>query len=151
MPTTIDDLEEKQLENHLIAGGFLVAFTDILGNSQPAPTYQTFELNTIDLKNDERAVMIRDVGGISNSANRTLNKIRNMVVVVCGQTNEADRIVVRGYAEDVEKYLVANPTDGGCIFNIESSGVSGPFTLDDSRRIYEINLLVSFNIVQPVF
>jgi hypothetical protein len=151
MPTTIADLEEKQLENHLIAGGFLVVFTDILGNAQPAPTFQAFELNTVDLDVRERVVMIRDVGGINNPANRTLNKIRNMVVVVVGQTNEADRIVIRGMAEDLEKYLVANPTDGVCIFNIVSSGVSGPFTLEDSRRIYEINLQVSFNIVQPVF
>lgn len=146
MAITIDDLEEKQLENHLIAGGFLAAFTDILGNAQPAPEVQIFELNTADLKANERAVMIRDIGGVTNSANRTLNKIRNMVVVVCGQTSEDDRIVIRGLAEDMEKYLVENPTDGGCIFNIVSNGVSGPFTLADSRRIYEINISVSFNI-----
>ncbi len=150
MPTTIDDLEEKQLENHLIAGGFLGAFTDILGNAQPAPTTQIFELNTVDLKPNERAVMIRDIGGV-NPVNRTLHKIRNMVVVVCGQTNEADRIVIRGLAEDIEKYLVANPSNGGCIFNVESGGVNGPFTLADSRRIYEVNISVSFNIEQPVF
>ena len=150
MATTIADLEEAQLEAHLIAGGFLGAFTDILGDAQPAPTVQIFELNTVDLKPDERAVMIRDVGGV-NAANRTLHKIRNMIIVVCGQTNEADRIVVRGLAEDAEKWLVANPSDGECIFNVVSSGVSGPFTLADSRRIYEINLSVSFNIVQPVF
>lgn len=151
MATTIADLEEKQLEEHLIAGGFLVAFTDILGNAQPAPEFQVFELDTTVLKKNERAVMIRDVGGVSNASTSTMHKIRNMVVVVCGKTSEEDRIVVRGLAEDMNNYLIANIDDGGCIFDITSSGVSGPFTLADSRRIYEINLSVKFNIVQPVF
>ena len=146
MTTTIDDLEEAQLEQHLIAGGFLGAFTDILGRSQPAPKLQIFELNTTDLAASERAIMIRTIGGVTSPVNRTLHKIRNMIIVVCGKTSEEDRIVVRGLAEDIEKYLVANPTDDGCIFNIVSSGVSGAFTLPDSRRICEVNLQVSFNI-----
>lgn len=149
--TTIADLEEKQLEDHLIAGGFLVAFTDILGNAQVAPTFQAFELDTTVLKKNERAVMIRDVGGVSNASTRTMHKIRNMVVVVCGKASEEDRIVVRGLASDMNEYLIANPSDGGCIFDINSSDVSGPFTLGDSRRVYEINISVSFNIVQPSF
>ena len=149
--TTIDDLEEKQLENHLVAGGFLTAFTDILGRSQPKPTTQIFELNTTDLRPEERVVMIRTIGGASNAATSTLHKIRNMIVVVAGQANQEDRIVIKGLVEDMNKYLIANPTDGGCIFNISSSGTSGPFTLADSRRIYEINISVSFNIDQPTF
>ena len=46
----------------------------------------------------------------------------------------------------MEKWLVANPKDGGCIFDITSNGVDGPYTLADSRRVYEINLSVKFNI-----
>jgi hypothetical protein len=146
MTTTIDDLEEKQLENLLIAGGFLAAFTDILGNSQPAPATQIFELDTTDLDPNERAVMIRRVGGVSNPATRFNNKIVPMVVVVCGKANQEDRIVSYGLAQDMEKYLVKNYADTGCLFNITSSGVNGPFTLADSRRVYEINIMVSFNI-----
>jgi len=146
MTTTIDDLEEKQLENLLISGGFLAAFTDILGNSQPAPSTQIFELNTTDLDPNERAVMIRRTGGVSNPATRFNHKIVPMVVVVCGKANQEDRIVSYGLAQDMEKYLVKNYVDTGCLFDITSSGVNGPFTLADSRRLYEINIMVSFNI-----
>ena len=59
-----------------------------------------------------------------------------------------EMLIVKGLAMDMETWLKANVTDGECIFNITSSGVAGPFIFDDSRRVYEINLLVGFNIVR---
>ena len=151
MTTTIADMEESQLEQHLRDGGVLVASTDVLGRPQPAPTFQAFELDVTDTPPRERVVMVRTVGGISNTSTRTIHKQVNMVVAVVGQTSQEDRIVVNALANDMELYLMSNITDGKNIFNITSSGVSGSFILDDSRRVFEINILVSFNICQPVF
>ena len=148
---TIADLEEEQLRLHLIAGGYLNQFTDIFGNNQPSPTVQLFEVDFTSATPDERIVMIRTMGGISNSSNRTLYKERMMMIMVAGKSGESDSTITRGLADDMEKYLMANHTDNGCIFNIVSSGVTGPLISDDSRRVYEINVIVSFNINRPSF
>jgi len=147
--SVITDLEENQLKEHLIAGGFLTAFTDIYGNSQPAPITQMLELDLTDIKKDDRAIMIRNVGNVNNPATNTLFTQRNMVIVLVGNTSAADSIIMKGLAVDMETWLKANVTDNECIFNITSNGVAGPFIFDDSRRAYEINLLVGFNIVRP--
>ena len=142
---TIDDLEVKQLENHFIAGGFLDAFTDILGNPQPPPEFQPFELNLTDEIANSRVVMIRTTGNL-NSGNRTFFKSVPMVVVVVGLALPSDSIIVNGLAIDMEKYLVESYRDSACLANIESSGVTGPFILPDGRRAYEINIQAMFNI-----
>lgn len=150
---TIDELKEKQLQNHLIAGGFLGAFTDIEGNPQPAPIIQLLEIDLArsDVTPSKRVVMIRTTGVLSNPSNRIFHEVMNMLVLVVGENGSGDSLIVNGLASDMEKYLVANPGDGECIFNIVSSGVSGPFITSDSRRAYEINVSVSFNIDRPVF
>ena len=150
---TIASLEVEQIKLHLIAGGFLTLFNDIFGNPQPAPTVQ---LNELDLKpavvkNNERVVMIRTTGGITNSATRTLYKERSMMVLVVGKVGESDSVIADGLARDMEEYLMANPSDGECMFNIVSSGVTGPMGTEDNRRAYEINFVASFNIVRPIF
>ena len=146
--TVIADLEEEQLKQHLIVGGFLTAFTDIFGNAQPAPKTQMLEFDLTDITASDRVVMIRNVGNVNNPATNTLFTQRNMLIAVVGNTSAADSLIVKGLAMDMETWLKANVTDGECIFNITSSGVSGPFIFDDSRRVYEINLLVGFNIVR---
>ncbi len=148
---TITDLEVSQLEQHLRTGGWLAAFTDILGNAQPAPIFQAYEIDLTQVKNNDRVVMIRETGGVSNAATRVLFKQRNMVVSVVGNGGVSDLIIVKGLAEDMEKWLVANPQNGACLTNIVSSGVSGPFTTEDSRRVFEINLNVTFSIDVPTF
>lgn len=150
---TIANLEVEQIKLHLIAGGFLSPFTDIFGNPQPSPIIQ---LNELDLrpavvKNNERVVMIRTTGGITNSATRTLYKEVPMMVLVVGKVGEPDSLTAKGLADDMEKYLVDNPGDGECMFNIVSSGVTGPMGTEDNRRAYEINFVASFNINRPVF
>ena len=142
---TIDDLEVRQLENHFIAGGFLASFTDILGNPQPAPTFQPFELNLTDELGNSRVVMIRTTGNL-NSGNRTFFKSVPMVIVVVGLAIQTDSIIANGLAIDMEKYLVDSYHDSACLANIESSGVVGPFILPDGRRAYEINIQAMFNI-----
>ena len=147
--TVIADLEEEQLKQHLIAGGFLTAFTDIKGNAQPAPKTQMLEFDLTDITPSDRVIMIRNVGNVSNPATNTLFTQRNMLIAVVGNTSAADSLIVKGLAMDMETWLKANVTDGECIFNITSSGVAGPFIFDDSRRVFEINILVGFNIVRP--
>jgi len=142
---TIADLEVRQLELHLIAGGFLASFTDILGGSQPAPTFQAFELDLTDKPPTERVVMIRKTGNLS-APDRTFFKSQPMMVLVVGEATQLDSVIANGLAIDMERYLVENATDGGCIANIVSSGVVGPFITPDGRRAFEINLVVSFNI-----
>tara|TARA_R100000951_G_C2639886_1_gene180582 strand:- start:1585 stop:2037 length:453 start_codon:yes stop_codon:yes gene_type:complete len=149
MTTVITDLEENQLKEHLLTGGFLSAFTDIYGDAQPAPITQMLELDLTDIDKDDRAVMIRNVGNVNNPSTNTLFTQRNMVIVLVGNTSAADSAIMKGLAVDMETWLKANVTDGECIFNITSSGVAGPFIFDDSRRAYEINLLVGFNILRP--
>jgi hypothetical protein len=149
MTTVITDLEESQLEQHLVAGGFLSAFTDIFGNTQVAPVTQMLEFDLTDVGANDRVVMIRNVGNVNNPATNTLFTQRNMLIAVVGNTSANDSLIVKGLAMDMETWLKANVTDGNCIFNITSSGVSGPFIFDDSRRVFEINLLVGFNIVRP--
>ena len=146
--TVIADLEEEQLKQHLISGGFLTAFTDIFGNTQPAPITQMLEFDLTNVGKNDRVVMIRNVGSVNNPATNTLFTQRNMLIAVVGNTSAADSLIVKGLAMDMEQWLKANVTDNGCIYNITSSGVSGPFIFDDSRRVYEINLLVGFNIVR---
>ncbi len=150
---TIADLEVAQLEAHLRVGGWLTAFTDILGNAQPSPIFQPYELDLTKgiVTNDDRIVMIRETGGVSNAATRVLFKQKNMVVSVVGKPGVSDLIIVKGLAQDMEEWLVANPQDGMCLTNIVSSGVSGPFITEDSRRVFEINLNVTFNINIPQF
>lgn len=147
--STIADLEVRQLELHLRAGGFLGAFTDINSNPQPAPVYQSFELDLTNLNKtpkNSRVVMIRTTGTL-NSANRFFFKdSQPMLVLVVGQATQKDSIIAQGLAVDIEKYLTENPTDGACLANIESSGVTGPFITADGRRAYEINVSVSFNV-----
>ena len=142
---TIADLSVKQLENHLIAGGFLAAFTDILGDAQPAPEYQAFELDMTDALPRERVVMIRDTGNV-NGANRFLSKEQPMIVLVVGRANAKDMIIVKGLANDMEIYLNNNFSDGGCLYNVNTTGVTGPFILPDARRAFEINITAFFNI-----
>ncbi len=148
---TIADLEVSQLEAHLVSGGFLTSFTDIYGDAQPAPVVQLDEIDETKISNNARAVMIRTTGNITNASTRYQYKERNMLIVVLGNQGKQDRVVIKGLADAMEEWLVANPQDGGCIFNIVSSGVNGPFIYDSSRRAYEINLSVSFNINRPAF
>jgi len=143
--STIADLSVKQLELHLIAGGFLAAFTDILGNAQPAPIFQPFELDLTDKLPTDRVVMIRDTGTV-NSANRFLTKEQPMMVLVVGRADPKDMIIAKGLANDMEIYLNDNFGDGGCLYNINTSGVVGPFILPDARRAFEINITAFFNI-----
>lgn len=147
----ISDLEEEQLKQHLISGGFLAAFTDIFGASQPAPITQMLEFDLTDTNPDDRIVMIRTTGSVSNAATNVLFTKRNMLVAVVGNVGATSTAIAKGLALDMEKWLKANVTDDQCIFNIVSSGVSGPYTFDDSRRVFEINLMVSFNIERPIF
>ncbi len=142
---TIADLEVKQIESHLIAGGYLAAFTDILGNPQPAPIFQPFELNLTDQLSDSRIVMIRTTGSVT-SATRVFFKSVPIVIIVVGQAVQNDSIIANGLAIDMEKYLVDSYGDGACLANIESSGVTGPFILPDGRRVFEINMQAMFNI-----
>ena len=146
--TVIADLEEEQLKQHLISGGFLTAFTDIFGNTQPAPITQMLEFDLTNVGANDRVAMIRNVGNVNNPATNTLFTQRNMLIAVVGNTSAADSLIVKGLAMDMETWLKANVTDNGCIYNITSSGVSGPFIFDDSRRAFEINILVGFNIVR---
>ncbi len=150
--STIANLEVKQLEDHILFGGFLSSFTDIFGNSQPAPKSQAFELNLTPDSNDvdpvkpnDRVVMIRNSGNVTSST-RASFKSRPMLVLVVGRVGESDRVIANGLADDIENYLVKHYSDGGCIANIESSGVTGPFVTGDSRRFFEINITVMFNI-----
>lgn len=143
--STIADLSVKQIEDHLIAGGFLAAFTDILGNAQPAPIFQPFELDLTGVSPTSRVVMIRETGTV-NSANRFLTKEQPMVIVVMGQANVNDLIIVKGLADDMEAYLNDNFSDGGCLYNINTSGVVGSFIEPDGRRAFEISITAFFNI-----
>lgn len=149
--STISDLEEEQLKQHLISGGFLAPFTDIYGDSQPAPITQMLEIDLSGKQPSDRVVMIRSIGGVNNPATNVLFTQRNMLIVVVGNTEPTDSVIVKGLAKDMDKWLKANITNNECMFNIISNGVNGPFIYDDSRRAYEINLLVSFNIDRPVF
>lgn len=146
---TIANLEVNQLEKHLITGGFFSSFTDILGNNQPAPTFQAFELDLTNgtVKKNERVIMIRNSGNIESST-RTFFKKRFMMVAVISRVGENDRIIANGLAEDIEDYLVKNFSDGACISDIISSGVSPVRITEDGRRAFEINLTVTFNIVR---
>ena len=148
---TLADLEVPQIEAHLRTGGFLAPFTDIFGNAQSAPKFQPYEVDLTSVTPNQRVVLIRDTGGVTNPQTRVLFKMRNMTISVFSKSGLTDLMVVKGLTEQMEKWLVANPFDSGCITNIVSSGVSGPFTTDDSRRVFEINLNVTFSINQPQF
>ena len=143
--STIADLSVKQIEDHLIAGGFLAPFTDIVGNAQPAPIFQPFELDLTDVPPTDRVVMIRETGTV-NATNRFLTKEQPMLVLVVGQANVNDLIIAKGLANDMEIYLNNNFGDGGCLYNINTSGVVGPFVLPDGRRAFEISITAFFNI-----
>lgn len=143
--STIADLSVKQIEDHLIAGGFLAPFTDILGNSQPAPIFQAYELDLTDMSPDNRVVMIRETGTV-NSANRFLTKEQPMLVLVVGRADVNDLIIAKGLANDMEIYLNDNFDDGGCLYNVNTSGTTGPFIMPDGRRGFEINITAFFNI-----
>ena len=71
-----------------------------------------------------------------------------MLVLVVGRVGESDRVIANGLADDIEDYLVKNFSDGACISNIVSSGVSPTFIADDGRRAFEINITVTFNIIR---
>lgn len=143
--STIADLSVEQIKDHLIAGGFIAPFTDIKGNPQSAPEFQGYELDLTDVKKNVRVIMIRDTGNV-NGANRFLSKEQPMVVLVVGRANPRDLIIAKGLANDMEKYLNDDFSDGGCIYNINTTGVTGPFILPDGRRAFEINITVFFDI-----
>ena len=148
---SISDLEVEQVRQHLITGGFLAAFTDIYGNAQPAPVTQMNEIDLVALEDDDRAVMIRTIGGVENPQTRTFFKDQFIMVLVVSKVGVSDSIIANGLADDMEKWLMANPSDGQCMFNIVSNGVTGPSITEDSRRVYEVNFTASFNIDRPVF
>tara|TARA_R110000764_G_scaffold29681_1_gene69371 strand:+ start:13940 stop:14377 length:438 start_codon:yes stop_codon:yes gene_type:complete len=143
---TIANLEVEQVRQHLIAGGFLAAFSDIFGNAQPAPQTQINELRLDNLSKYDRAIMIRNTGGTNNPTTSTFFNQRNMMIVVVGNIGETDSIIANGLAIDINEYLLNTPYDGECLANISTSGVSGPFTLPEGRRAYEINFNAMFNV-----
>ena len=148
---TLSDFEEVQIKDHLIAGGFLSSFTDVDGNTQPAPTTQLLEIDMTQILDSGRVVLIRDIGGNTNPSTRIHYKQRNMIIVVVGQNNASDSVICKGLANDINEYLINNPNNGACLMNIQSSGVNGPFTFADSRRAYQINIRVDFNIEKRVW
>ena len=143
---TIANLEVEQVRQHLITGGFLGAFSDIFGSAQPAPQTQINELRLDSLGKNDRAVMIRNTGGTNNPTTSTFFNQRNMMIVVVGNIGETDSVIANGLAVDINSYLLSTPFDNGCLANISTSGVSGPFTLPEGRRAYEINFSAMFNV-----
>ena len=150
---TLDKLPVKQLYDHLVSGGFIDSgFTDIFGDSQPKLVFQADELNLVrdgdspdGIDANERVVMIRESGTV-NSSTRIHIKTINMLLVVVGKTGDSDRTIIKGYMTDIEDWLVANYSDGGCISNIEFSGAKGPDITDDGRRAFSLSLVVTFNL-----
>ena len=93
---TLANLEVKQMEEHIAAGGFFSPFTDIFGNPQPAPKFQGDELDLIPDSNNpdaitttDRVIMIKNSGNITSST-ITFFKLRPMLILVVGQTDESD-------------------------------------------------------------
>ena len=107
--TVIADLEEEQLKQHLIVGGFLTAFTDIFGVPKPAPFVQILEFDLTKTsygpKESDNIVMIRTVGNVSNPATNTLFTQRNMLIAVVGDTSAKGSAVAKGLAMDMETWL----------------------------------------------
>lgn len=149
---TTNNLPTKQLYDHLVDGGFLTTgFTDIFGNSQPKPVVQIDELNLVrketnspgGVDSTDRVVFIKRTGAI-NAATRIYMESINMTLAVVGAVGEQDSMIAKGYMEDMQKYLNDNH-HGGCITNVSFSGYNGPFITEDSRRIYELNMVVSLS------
>jgi len=143
----IEDFEEYQLKQHLVSGGFYQPFTDIFGNDQPAPVSQVNLFNSADVRVEgKRFIFIKPVGPALNPTTQLYSNERNMLISVVGLPNISDDTIVKGYATDINNYLIKNPSDGKCIYNIIQSRLNGPFLDSDSRVIYEINLTVMFQV-----
>lgn len=144
MPIT--DLDVEQLRLHVASGEFLDSFTDVFGNVQPAMTWQVGKVDLTAVSSNERVFMIRNNGGVTNGSDRFFYKERLMSISIFGAQGDSDSIIIQSFANTLEKWLVENYTDGKCLMSIQSQGVSGPYTTDDSREVFEISLSVKFNI-----
>ena len=116
----------------------IAPWTDHKGNVQPAPTVQLYEFTENALADDERCMLIRNVG--SGSGNYLVREPQMMIVVMSKVAG--DMQAAYQYAMLVMSYISKNyRTD--CIMGLNAVGdVAGPYPLASGRRAFEINLTV---------
>ena len=142
---SIDNFEEVRLYKHLKTSGLTAGFTDVNGDSQPAPKIFISEYDDSELAANERALLFRVTGQDQLGDNANGHTQAPFSINVFSKDNKQDSGIARGYAEDINDWLKQNFTsDEQCILSIQSFGVSGPFYGGESRREYTINLIVRF-------
>ena len=145
--TTIANFEEVRLLEHIKSSGLLTSFTDCFGNTQGATDSGTGMIDLTRLGSNERAILVRQNG--SDSFGRPYQGIIDvpMLIAVFSKANDEDLPITKGFATDIYKWLIDNYfSSSQCITSISTRGVSNPLFTEDSRAVFEINLIVKFNV-----
>lgn len=127
---------EEFVEQILTDGGFLSAFTDFYGNTQPAPELQ---LLTFDEDNDavigKRILFIREGG--SGGGNRYVQR-SGVSIVIAGLQTKADAPIVKDFADRIYTYLLETREKCAIIEIDPIAGASPVMYTDAGRPVVEI-------------
>ena len=149
---TIDDFEDLRVGNHLSTSGLLSGFTDINGNLKAEPVLYFSEIDLTALQANQRAVLIRQTGQITNPSTEIFYDEYNYIISIFSRVGPDDSGISKGYAKQIRQWLRANPKDSSqCIIDLYTSGVVGPYITDEGRRVYEVPITVKFSIDIPTF
>jgi len=144
---TINDFEDVRIGEHLKASGLLDGFTDINGQLKSAPALFYSEIDLTKLQANQRAVLIRQVGGITNGDDEIFYSQYTYNISVFGRKGLQDSGIVKGYAKQIRQWLLENyNSESQCIISISTRGVAGPFITDCDRRVYEISINARFDV-----
>ena len=145
MSVVITDFEDVRIGRHLAGSNLLANFTDINGQIKTSPSLFYSEIDLTKLQANQRGMLIRQSGGITNTSTESFYDEYNYTISIFSRAGLADSGITKGYAKQLRLWLKNNArNDSECIFDISTQGVSGPFITEDDRRVYEIGLLVRF-------
>ena len=131
------------LRDFIAASGLLTSFVDIKGDTQDAPSQMLDFVDSEKLAANQGTRYIAIVDPSTNGAAIPLySDEREMTIAFFGKGGEGaklDRRIIADYAEQINEYLRVNHPDN-CMYKATPRGVNGPYTNDDGRLVYSLNV-----------
>ncbi len=119
--------------------GLLTSWTDHRDSAQPVPAVQLYEFNEDDLQDNERCLLIKNVG---NGAGNFLVREPSMMIAVFSKAARGDQAAASHYIELIKEYISRNFRKD-CIMSVNIVGdKAGPYRLQSGRRYYQLDLQV---------
>lgn len=142
----VNDLTEYQVYDHLQAGGFFDAFsvvTNAVTEQQSAPVVQVGLYDESEVDANDRILLIRsaNAGGPSDD----IVRYENCLIAFAGKSRLDDWSVAKYRLAQIHRYLLEN-FKSDCIINYDDlSDVTGPFSSESNRPVFEINFRLTLD------